>query len=351
MTGVLELARPEIRDLHAYQPAKYASGMVRLNANETAWPPPGDTSSPGLNRYPEARPIELTNALARHFGVKPDRLIATRGSSEAIDLLIRCFCAAYADDVVICPPTFGMYRVYAQVQAAGVRELPLCAEKGYSLDVGSIEATWDARCKLLFLCSPNNPTGNTVDAEDIDRLCATLKGRGVIVVDAAYAEFSSQTDLPALLEQHDNLVVLRTLSKALGVAGARCGAAIADPTVVELLGRILPPYCFSTPSQRAVLASLSDRLANQFDERIALLRAERSRVAERLSSMDKVRRVWPSEANFLLVEVADPERFDAAAKAGKVLIRDFSKEPYTIDCFRITIGTEAENEQLLTALE
>jgi len=351
MTSVTALARPEIRDLHAYEAAQYQSGMVRLNANETAWPPPGDRSSPGLNRYPQARAMELTSALARHYGIAPDRLIATRGSSEAIDLLIRCFCAAYADDIVICPPTFGMYRVYAQVQAAGVREVPLCAERGYAVDVDAIEAAWDDRCKLLFLCSPNNPTGNTIDSADIDRLCTTLAGRGVIVVDAAYAEFSARNDLAGLLNRHDNIVVLRTLSKALGLAGARCGAAIADPAVIELLERILPPYCFSTPSQDAVLASLSDRLASEFDERIALVRTERARVADRLERMDSVRRVWPSEANFLLVEVTDPERFKAAANAGKVLIRDFTKGRYTIDCFRITIGAEAENEQLLSALE
>lgn len=351
MSDVMQLVRPEIRALHAYEAAEYEDGMLRLNANETAWPPPGDSSTPGLNRYPDVRPIALTKALARHYGVATDRLIVTRGSSEAIDLLIRCFCSADVNDVMICPPTFGMYKVYAQIQGAGVREVPLRTDDAFALDVPAIQAEWDDRCRLLFLCSPNNPTGNAIPADDIAQLCQPLTGRGVVVVDAAYIEFAAVDDTHELLGRFNNLVMLRTLSKALGVAGARCGVALANSSIVAVLDRILPPYCFSTPSQEAVLASLSERLAGEFEARLNRIRAERERVRERLSALPAVVQVWPSEANFLLVRAADPRRFDAAARAGQVMIRDFSTNPYTIDCFRITIGTEAENDQLLAALE
>jgi histidinol-phosphate aminotransferase len=349
MSGIAELIRPEIRQLRPYRSAQFEAGLVRLNANETPWRPVEDSTASGLNRYPEPRPFALTARLATHYGVTSDQLLVTRGSSEAIDLLIRGFCRAGQDDVVICPPTFGMYEVYAHIQGAGVRSVALLREQGYALDVPGIEAAWDERTRLVFLCSPNNPTGNRLADKDIERVAAMARGRGVVVVDAAYAEFADDDPTRQLLQRHDNLVVLRTLSKAMGLAGVRCGVLIGPPGAVELLSCILPPYCFPTLSVEAVERCLRDSNRVELARRIAILKAERMRLATAFSAMPTVTRVWPSEANFLLVETRDPHQLVTTARAGGVLVRDFSWDPWLPGCLRVTVGSVEQNDQLLRA--
>lgn len=350
MSSILKLVRPEIRELRPYRTAEFVDGLLRLNANETAWRPPGDVTAAGLNRYPENRPVTLTARLAEHYGLAPEQLLVTRGSSEAIDLFVRCFCRAGHNDIVICPPTFGMYEVYAQVQGAGVIRVPLRRTEDFSLDVAGIEAAWDERCKLVFLCSPNNPTGTQVPTAQIDALCEALRGRGLVVVDAAYVEFADEDPTRALLERHENVAILRTLSKALGLAGIRCGAALAAPPVIEMLDCILPPYAFPTPSRDAALACLEPDFGPELKHRAETLRSERQRLEERLADFACVKYIWPSQANFLLIEVTDPTAFISAAKSGGVLIRDFSTTQYTENCLRITVGDVQQNDQLLDAL-
>jgi histidinol-phosphate aminotransferase len=350
MSAILNLVRPEIRELRPYVAAQFEAGMLRLNANETPWPPPGDHSAEGLNHYPEIRPVRLTRHLADHYGLQPEQLLVTRGSSEAIDLLVRCFCRATQDDIVICPPTFGMYEVYAQLQSAGTIHVPLLKAEGYALDVEAIKRAWSARCKLLFICSPNNPTGNRVPTAQIDELCEFLGGRGLVVVDAAYVEFANEDPTAGLLQRHENVAILRTLSKALGLAGIRCGAVAASPAVIGILGCILPPYSYPTPSQDAALACLDPAFRGELNKRTATLRTERERLATQIGQLPNVTKVWPSEANFLLVETSAPAQLVTAAKSGGVLIRDFSWDPFTKNCLRVTVGNTAQNDQLLAAL-
>ena len=264
---------------------------------------------------------------------------------------MRCFCRAGEDDIVICPPTFGMYEVYAQLQGAGIVRVPLRRKDGFALDIDGIEAAWNERCKLLFLCSPNNPTGNVVPTEQLDALCNSLRGRGIVVVDAAYTEFADEDPTIDLLDRHDNIAVLRTLSKALGLAGIRCGAVLANPQIVEFLGCILPPYSYPTPSRDAALASLGPEFREEIAKRAATLRSERERLAAHLEELPGVEKIWPSQANFLLIEARDPAAIFAAAKNGGVLIRDFSWDADTQNCLRITVGDVSENDQLLDALE
>lgn len=350
MSSILNLARAEIRELRPYTPAHFEAGMLRLNANETPWRAPGDQSADGLNHYPEVRPVTLTRALARHYELQPEQVLVTRGSSDAIDLLVRCFCNAGQDDIVICPPTFGMYEVYAQLQGAGTVQVPLLKSEGYALDVAGINQAWNSRCKLLFICSPNNPTGNRFPTAQIDALCESLRGRGLVVVDAAYVEFADEDPTAELLQRHENIAILRTLSKALGLAGIRCGAVAASPAIIELLGCILPPYAYPTPSREAALACLEADCRGELTERTARLRMERQRLSEEISCLPTVNRVWPSAANFILVETSEPAKFISAAKSGGVLIRDFSRDAYTKNCLRITIGSNSQNDQLLAAL-
>ena len=180
MTDISRLFRPEIRDLHPYRAADYAEGLVRLNANETPWRSAGDASLAGLNQYPEVVPAALAARLAARYGVDHGRLLVTRGSTEGIEILVRALCRAGLDDVVVCPPTFGMYAHYAQLQGAGVVQVPLATDADFSLDVDGILDAWNDRCKLLFLCSPNNPTGNQMPEAQLNELCASLSGRGLV---------------------------------------------------------------------------------------------------------------------------------------------------------------------------
>lgn len=350
MTGLTALIRSEIREMRPYRSAQFEDGFVRLNANESPWRPPGDESGPGLNRYPEPRPPRLTTSLARHYGVEPDQLLVTRGSSEAIDVIIRAFCSAGINEVVICPPTFGMYETYAQIQGALIRRVPLLREHGYVLDVAGILRDWTESSRVVFVCSPNNPTGNSLPAAQIRELATGLRNRGALVLDAAYAEFARSDPSRNLLADFDNIIVLRTLSKAMGLAGVRCGALLAPPAVTALLGCVLPPYTFATVCAEAVQRCLEPANADEWQRRISRLKSERERLAQGLAQCTLIRRVWPSEANFLLVETHNPQGLVAAAKAGGVLVRDFSWDPDLPNCVRITVGDPAQNDQLLKAL-
>lgn len=344
------LARPEILGLRPYRAADYETGLVRLNANETPWRPPGDTSPAGLNHYPEIRPGALSQRLAEFYGVDAGQLLVTRGTSEAIDLLVRCFCRAGLDDIVICPPTFGMYAMYAQVQGAGIINVPLRADAGFELEPDAIAAAWDQRTKLAFVCSPNNPTGNRFATQAIRSLADRLDGAGIVVVDAAYVEFADADPTLELLDACENVVVLRTLSKAFGLAGIRCGAALGPPAVIDMLASILPPYCYPTPCQDIALECLAPENRDDLARRAEMVRAERERVAARLARTPGVEDVFPSEANFVLVRVAEPDRVVAAAHRGGFLIRNFGWDPYAPNCLRITIGTAEQNDGLLEAL-
>lgn len=350
MISTLDLLRPEIRQLRPYRPADYVGGFIRLNANETPWRPPGDDTRDGLNRYPEPRPEELTARLTTFYGMGPGQLLVTRGSSEAIDVLIRAFCRAGQDSITICPPTFGMYEVYAQIQGAGVQRVPLDRSADYSLPVDALLQAWSPATKLVFICSPNNPTGNRIPDAELNSLCAGLAGRSVVVLDAAYQEFAGDDPMRALLEMHENVVVLRTLSKALSLAGVRCGALIGRSTLVEMLGRVLPPYCFPTTSQDAVLRSLTPGAQLELAGRRMQILAERQRLLDALPYVPGITRVWPSAANFILVESTDARAMVDRARVAGILLRDFSWDPLLPGAIRITVGSPAENNKLLQAL-
>ncbi len=350
MSDVVELIRPEIRKMRPYRSAEFVDGMVRLNANENPWRPPGDTTGRGLNWYPEPRPFRLQHRLAAHYGVDPERLLVTRGSSEGIDVTIRGFCRPGTDGIVICPPTFGMYEAYAQIQSASVRAVPLVRESGYCLDVRGVLDGWTDTDRLLFVCSPNNPTGNLIAGQTIAEVAEALRGRGCVVLDAAYAEFASEDESLRLLERFDNVIVLRTLSKAMALAGIRCGVLLAAPRVVDLLSCVLPPYTFPVPCAEAVTRCLEPDNLAAWQSRVETLKAERARLEAALQNIPGITRVWPSVANFVLAEAADPRRLVAAARAGRVMIRDFSWDPWLPRCVRITVGTPEQNDQLLRAL-
>jgi histidinol-phosphate aminotransferase len=355
MSAVLKLARPDLLDLQAYAHAAWDPALERLHANESPWRPEGDQSAEGLNRYPQPYPRELATRLAELYGVPPQCVLAGRGSDEAIDLLVRGFCRAGRDTVAICPPTFGMYAVAARIQGARVVEAPLLRERDFALDEKAILGMIGAEdnLKLLFLCSPNNPTGNLLDTDVIERLCAALEGRTLVVVDEAYIEFADRPGLISRLPRFANLVVLRTLSKAHALAGARCGCLIGDPALVEFLGRLLPPYALPSPTIEAVLRAIGSARATPhlIEARIQTLTAERERLRGAMERLAVVRKVWPSAANFLLVEFTAAEKCLRAGIAAGLLVRDLRRQAGLNEALRITIGTAEQNNRLLQALE
>jgi histidinol-phosphate aminotransferase len=344
------LARPEILALEPYPHAAWDPALERLHANESPWRHAGDRSSAGLNRYPEPYPRALEARLAALYGVRPAQLIAARGSDEGIDLLVRAFCARGRDAVLICPPTFGMYKFAAHVQGASVVEVPLQKAAGFALDLAGIERALAAPVKLVFLCSPGNPTGAALDPECIRHIARLLLGRALIVVDEAYGEFASRPSFIGELAQLPNLVVLRTLSKAWALAGARCGVAIAEPSVIGLLRRVIPPYALPSLTSEAVFAALEPERIAQTHARITAIVAERTRLAGALAALPSIVRVYPSEANFLLVQCGDAPRMLAAAARAGFLLRDVSGSAYTPGCLRITVGTPEQDDRLLAGL-
>ncbi len=348
---VLELARPDLIGLQPYQHAAWEPTLERLHANELPWRGLGDNSHCGLNRYPEPQPRELTSRLSRLYGVGPERVLVARGSDEAIDLLVRAFCRAERDRIMICPPTFGMYKVAAKIQGADIVEVALDSARDFALDEAAVLDRWAPGTKILFLCSPNNPTGNLLDAAVIERVCARLDGKALVVVDEAYTEFSGAASFSAALDQHSNLVVLRTLSKAHALAGARCGTLLGDPALVDLLRRMIAPYALPAPTIEAALQALEPPQQVISRARRELIVAERARLAAALARVPLVHKAWPSSANFLLIECIDPERAYRAALEAGLLIRDVRSYPGLGQHLRITVGTPEQNDRLVRALE
>jgi histidinol-phosphate aminotransferase len=349
VSWVSELARPDIVALKAYEHASWEPSLERLHANELPWRPKDDDSSAGLNRYPEPQPRALVERLAELYGVAPECVLVGRGSDEAIDLLTRAFCQAGRDAVVVCPPTFGMYAVSARIQGAEVITVPLRSDAGFGLDERALLERCTSNVKLVFLCSPNNPTGNLLDEQTILHIAARLAGRAVVVVDEAYIEFSGTQTLARHLPRLPHLAILRTLSKAHGLAGARCGTLIADPEVVSLLRKVIPPYAITQLTLEAVLRRLEPASLIESRANIDLLRSERERLRVALADLGRVVRVWPSAANFILAQFNDAGTALKLARDTQLLVRDARGYPGLGQALRITVGTAAQNDRLLEA--
>jgi histidinol-phosphate aminotransferase len=336
--------------LKAYEHAVWEPELERLHANELPWRSFADESLAGLNRYPEPQPQALVERLASLYSVAPESILIGRGSDEAIDLLVRGFCRAGQDSVVICPPTFGMYSVAARIQGADVVTVPLRAEADFALDERAVLDKCTANVKLVFLCSPNNPTGNLLSEDAIVSLTRALEGRAIVVVDEAYIEFSGARSLAHRICDLPHLAVLRTLSKAYALAGARCGTLIADPEVVKLLRKVIPPYAIAQLSMEAVLKVLEPAQLAVSKARLATIISERDRMLAALAKLPNITRVWPSASNFVLAEFTDVPLALARSRGAHLLIRDVRGYPGLGRCLRITIGSPEQNNRLLEAL-
>jgi len=346
---VVERARADIRALQPYQHAAWEPSLTRMHANELPWRVPGDDSAAGLNRYPEPQPPVLVQGLARLYGVSPAQVLVGRGSDEAIDLLVRVFCRAGTDNVIVCPPTFGMFSVAARIQGAAVVPVPLLAREDFALDVTTILERVNEHTKLVFVCSPNNPTANAVPAEVLVDLCGRLAPTALLVVDEAYVEFSSEPGLSARLSALPNLAILRTLSKAHGLAGARCGALLAAPEIIALARKVIPPYAITELTVEAVAPLLEDAGVAAMRARVERLLGERARLAAALAASKGITRVRPSQSNFLLVDCNDADDVLSRSRRAGLLIRDVRQGALPTS-LRISVGTPEENDRLLESL-
>lgn len=344
------IARQEILTLRGYKAGDQEPDTIRLNANEAPRSHWFDDDLLAMNRYPEVHPVSLQNKMAALFGVAAENLLVTRGSSEAIDVLIRAYCRAYRDSLITTPPTFEMYRFYADVQGVEMIDVPLLSDDDFAFNTNAVLAACGPDTKLIFICSPNNPTGGMVPTDDILRIMEDRRGKSIVVVDEAYIEFADRESMARHVNNYENLVVLRTLSKAQALAGARCGAAIAHEATVDVMCRVLPPYSFPTPVTDCVLKALSGEQLESSQRFIADIVRERERLFQRLGTLEIVQTVWPSQSNFLLVEFDNLGGVQDYLHKQRILIRDFGDQPELANCARITIGSVDENNALVAAL-
>ncbi|MFF0525783.1 aminotransferase class I/II-fold pyridoxal phosphate-dependent enzyme [Actinomadura nitritigenes] len=356
MEEITRLARPEILEMASSGPGRTAQreGDVhtRLDANENPYPPfPAGVDALPHNRYPEAQPGHLLDRFADCFGTPRDRMLITRGVDEATDLLVRAFCTAGRDAILVCPPVFGRHAVSARLQSVAIHEVPLRKDAGFELDPERILAVHrsDPGLKVLFLCTPNDPTGNLVRRADVLELSSRLLGKALVVADQTYVEYSGDAPLSREIDAHPNLVVLRTLSKEYSLAGEQVGIAIAHPAVVGILGRIAIPRPLTQSTIATVAAAVSPAGIEYARANIGRVLGERRRVEDALAALPGVR-VHPSDANFLLVDVARPEELTHRMREAGIRILDCSAVPGVGDSVRISIGTYRQNQAMLAVL-
>ena len=338
------LVRKNIRNLKPYSSARSefeGDAEVFLDANENAF---GSPAGDGFNRYPDPLQTELKLKIAPVKGVDPSQIFVGNGSDEAIDILFRIFCEPSRDEVIICPPTYGMYRVSADINDIAVREITL--RDDFQLDVSAILSGIVDRTKLIFICSPNNPTGNLMRRESIIEIAKGFNG--IVIVDEAYIDFANEQSMTAELEFLPNLVVLQTFSKAWGMAGVRVGLAFASAEIIDLMNRVKPPYNVSGIAQSAVVNALDNGATVR--SWIASALEQRTVLNESLARFEFVEKIYPSDANFILVKVTDANTIYRFLVDNKIIVRNRSNVELCEGCLRITVGTVEENERLTEAL-
>ena len=339
------LLRPHIAKIKPYSSARDEySGKegIFLDANEN---PYGALTGEAFNRYPDPYQTAIKEKLAPLKGVKPYQIFLGNGSDEAIDLLMRAFCVPGQDNILLLPPTYGMYEVSASINDVAIKRVNLTED--FQLQPDKILGAVDTFTKIIFICSPNNPSGNKVRREDIYKI---LKGfNGLVVVDEAYIDFSDEPSFSFELDQFPNLLVMQTFSKAWGLANLRIGMAFASEEIIRILNLIKPPYNISGLTQQKVLDSLDK--ADEIDNLVKKILEERKKLEEGLNENPLVQHIYPSQANFLLVKVDQAHKRYEQLIGEKIIVRDRSKVILCEDCLRITVGTAEENKALLEAMQ
>lgn len=345
MFELQNILRKNIKELVPYSSARdefKGDASVYLDANENSY---GSPLNESYNRYPDPLQFKLKRRLAEIKGVPVQNIFLGNGSDEAIDILFRAFCNPGIDNVITVPPTYGMYEVSANINDVEVRKINLNAD--YQLDMEGIAEAIDEHTKIIFICSPNNPTGNSIGRQDIETILANFNG--LVVIDEAYINYSRQKTFIRELPEYANLVILHTLSKAWGLAGLRVGMAFASEEIIEVFNKVKPPYNINDASQKLALEALQN--VEQVNEWIKETVAEREKLLVELSSLPVVLKIYPSDANFILVKTIDPKGIYQFLVTQGIIVRDRSKVKLCEGCLRITIGTPEENVLLIKALK
>jgi len=343
--NIESLIRTNIRALKPYHSARqdFLSGIL-LDANENSLGSVLADDGLSLNRYPDPYQRELRTALANMNGVATENIFVGVGSDEVIDLLVRVFCEPKRDSVILLEPTYGMYRVAASIQDVQIRSC-LLSDK-FQIDLDAVKKTIDITTKLIFCCSPNNPTANLLHSKDILALCQL---GAIVIVDEAYVDFAQSTSMGKQTLTHSNLIVLRTLSKAWGLAGIRLGYCIADPIVVSFMLKVKAPYNINALTSRAALQAL--RKGKKVRRTIDSIVEERKWLSARLTEILCIENVFPSDANFILVRCKNAKALYEYLVAKEIIVRNRSTEPLLQNCLRITVGTRQDNKQLIRAMK
>ncbi|RUO40583.1 histidinol-phosphate transaminase [Aliidiomarina taiwanensis] len=367
MSSIQNLLRPHLRGMQAYPSARrsMSGGTLWLNANESPYPGPGgESTTANNNRYPNFQSTDLNRAYAAYAGIAANQLLSHRGSDEGIDLLIRAFCQPCEDAVLICPPTYGMYAIAAQLNNSPVVTAPLLQQgNDFQLDLAAIEdalnpsAPKQPRVKVIFLCNPSNPLGNLLEPKDIEQVLALAAGKAIVVVDEAYLEYAetstqqttAELSWASRIDTYANLVVLRTLSKAFGLAGIRVGFTLAQAELIQALEPVLAPYPLPEPSIQVATQALGLDALIPMRQQVIEAVTERQLLAQKLQALSWVKTVFPSTTNFILLQVPEAEAVMAYCQAAGVLLRQF-KFPSLGPCIRISVGSPEENEQLMRIL-
>lgn len=339
------LLRDNIKKLVPYSSARdefSGEASIYLDANENSL---GSPLRKWYNRYPDPLQKKVKEKLSSIKGVPVENMFIGNGSDECIDVLIRAFCDPGKDNIIICPPTYGMYEVSANINGVAIKKVPLTP--AFQLDLPAIEEAVDDNTKMIFICSPNNPTGNSLDREDIEVLLNNYFG--LVVIDEAYINFSRFRSFTQELQDYPNLLVMQTLSKAWGLAALRVGLAFASTSIIDVMNKVKPPYNINQASQDLVLEALEE--VGQVNDMIREIVLQRGELEKILPTLSVVKKVYPSDANFLLVAVTDARGiYDYLLQQG-IVVRDRSKVTLCEGCLRITVGTEKENEIMVNALK
>lgn len=344
-----QLARSNVRALTPYQSARRlgGNGDVWLNANEYPLAVPFELTQQTLNRYPECQPAQVIERYAAYAGLKTDQVLVCRGADEGIELLIRAFCEPGKDAVLFCPPTYGMYSVSAET--FGVAYRTVNAREDWQLDLPAI-ADQLAGVKVVYICSPNNPTGNLLNPDDIRQLLEMTDGKALVVADEAYIDFCPQASLSGWLKTYPHLVILRTLSKAFALAGLRCGFTLANADVIALLMKVIAPYPLATPVADIAAQALSAEGIALMQQHVNELVATRDKLITDLLQCACVEQVFPSESNYVLARFSNCGLVFKTLWDQGIILRDQNKQPGLSGCLRITIGTGEECERVISAL-
>ncbi len=345
MFNLQNLLRKNIKELVPYSSARdefKGEASVYLDANENAY---GSPLNDNFNRYPDPLQFKVKKRLSEIKGVPPRNIFLGNGSDEAIDILFRAFCNPGSDNVITVPPTYGMYEVSANINDVEARKIKLTTN--FQLNMEGIAEAIDEHTKIIFICSPNNPSGNSINRNDIETLLANFNG--LVVIDEAYINYSRQKTFIQELTEYSNLVVLQTLSKAWGLAGLRVGMAFASEEIIEIFNKVKPPYNINEASQALALQALQN--VEQVNNWIKETVAEREKLKSELNTLESVLTIYPSDANFILVKTIRPKEIYQFMVNRGIIIRDRSKVELCEGCLRITIGTPNENELLIEAFK